>query len=74
MGQLDGGFARRLGQVLGHAADALRQHHPGDRERRAPGRRHGGEQQETRYKKVIEKSIHNDLVKCRPLILRAGIK
>ena len=33
-----------------------------------------GEQQETRYKKVVEKSIHNGLVKCRPFILRAGIK
>jgi hypothetical protein len=33
-GQLDGRLAGRLGQVLGDAAEPLRQHHPGDRHRR----------------------------------------
>jgi hypothetical protein len=35
-GQLDGRLAGGLGQVLGHAADALREHHPGHRHRPRP--------------------------------------
>ncbi len=43
---LDRRFRGRLGQVLGDAADALRQHDPGDGERRRPVRRERRQQQE----------------------------
>jgi hypothetical protein len=44
--ELDRRLAGRLGQVLGHAADALSQHHPGDRRRGRPGGRQRRQQQE----------------------------
>ena len=43
---LDRGFAGRLGQILGHAANPLRDHHPRNGHGGTPGRIHEGQHQE----------------------------